>query len=70
MGSGIGAVLVLVAAWLAFAPPGALASSRRFDLSIAQEKLVNSTGGSTASSSHLVYPSKSKRLSWHPRFSF
>ncbi|XP_052148355.1 probable prolyl 4-hydroxylase 6 [Oryza glaberrima] len=67
MGSGIGAVLVLVAAWLAFAPPGALASSRRFDLSIAQEKLVNSTGGSTASSSHLVYPSKSKRLSWHPR---
>ncbi|EEC70029.1 hypothetical protein OsI_00603 [Oryza sativa Indica Group] len=38
-----------------------------FDLSIAQEKLVNSTGGSTASSSHLVYPSKSKRLSWHPR---
>ncbi|XP_066162998.1 probable prolyl 4-hydroxylase 6 isoform X2 [Oryza sativa Japonica Group] len=68
MGSGIGAVLVLVAAWLTFAPPGALASSRRFDLSIAQEKLVNSTGGSTASSSHLVFdPSKSKRLSWHPR---
>ncbi|XP_006643817.1 probable prolyl 4-hydroxylase 6 [Oryza brachyantha] len=68
MGSGIGAVLVLVAAFLALAPPCAMASSRRFDLSIAQEKIANTTSDSTASSSQLVLdPSKSKRLSWHPR---
>uniref|UniRef100_A0A0D9UXE1 procollagen-proline 4-dioxygenase n=1 Tax=Leersia perrieri TaxID=77586 RepID=A0A0D9UXE1_9ORYZ len=67
MGFGIEAVVVLVAAWLATAPPCALASSRRFNASIRQENLVNSTSGSTAATSGVFDPSKSKRLSWHPR---
>ncbi|KAF0920395.1 hypothetical protein E2562_034851 [Oryza meyeriana var. granulata] len=68
MGSGVRDVLVLVAAFITLAAPRALASSRRFDLGTAQENLVNSTSGSTASSSRFVFdPSKSKRLSWHPR---
>ncbi|KAF7028504.1 hypothetical protein CFC21_040416 [Triticum aestivum] len=68
MGSGSGAVLVLVTACLAIAPPCALASSRKFGLDITQPKLLNSTNGSFTPSSHVDFdPSKSKRLSWHPR---
>ncbi|XP_051222889.1 probable prolyl 4-hydroxylase 6 isoform X1 [Lolium perenne] len=68
MGSGVGPILVLVAACITLAPPCALASSRKFDLNIAQPKLLNFTDGSLAASSHVDYdPSKSKRLSWHPR---
>ncbi|VAH58453.1 unnamed protein product [Triticum turgidum subsp. durum] len=68
MGSGAGALLALVAACLALAPPCALASSRKFGLDIAQPKLLNSTNGSFTPSSHVDFdPSKSKRLSWHPR---
>lgn len=59
---------MLVAACLAIAPPCALASSRKFGLDIAQTKLLNSTNGSFTPSSHVDFdPSKSKRLSWHPR---
>uniref|UniRef100_A0A8R7TSY6 Uncharacterized protein n=1 Tax=Triticum urartu TaxID=4572 RepID=A0A8R7TSY6_TRIUA len=69
MGSGAGALLALVAACLALAPPCALASSRKFGLDIAQPKLLNATNGSFTPSSHVDFdPSKSKRLSWHPRF--
>ncbi|XP_047059328.1 probable prolyl 4-hydroxylase 6 isoform X2 [Lolium rigidum] len=68
MGSGVGLMLVLAAACIALAPPCALASSRKFDLNIAQPKLLNFTDVSLAASSHVDYdPSKSKRLSWHPR---
>ncbi|EMS49131.1 Prolyl 4-hydroxylase subunit alpha-1 [Triticum urartu] len=68
MGSGAGALLALVAACLALAPPCALASSRKFGLDIAQPKLLNATNGSFTPSSHVDFdPSKSKRLSWHPR---
>ncbi|XP_020154432.1 probable prolyl 4-hydroxylase 7 isoform X3 [Aegilops tauschii subsp. strangulata] len=68
MGSGSGVLLALVAACLALAPPCALASSRKFGLDIAQPKLLNSTNGSFTPSSHVDFdPSKSKRLSWHPR---
>ncbi|XP_062194222.1 probable prolyl 4-hydroxylase 6 [Phragmites australis] len=68
MGSGIGALLVLVAACLTLAPPCVLASSRKFDLSIARPNLVNFTGGPFSLSPRFAFDSsKSKRLSWHPR---
>ncbi|KAL6848093.1 hypothetical protein ACP4OV_022221 [Aristida adscensionis] len=60
MGSETGALLVLAAACLMLAPPCALASSRKIDLSTA--------AGSFSSSSQFSFdPSKSKRLSWRPR---
>lgn len=63
--------MLLVAACLSLAPPPTLASSRGFGLDIAQPKLLNSTDGSftpRSPSSHVDFdPSKSKRLSWHPR---
>uniref|UniRef100_A0A0A9DT77 Secreted protein n=1 Tax=Arundo donax TaxID=35708 RepID=A0A0A9DT77_ARUDO len=66
MGSEIGASLVLVATCLMLAPPCSLASSRKFDLSTAHPNTVNST---LSSSSRIAFDSsKSKRLSWHPRF--
>uniref|UniRef100_A0ACD5VBL4 Uncharacterized protein n=2 Tax=Avena sativa TaxID=4498 RepID=A0ACD5VBL4_AVESA len=68
MGSAVGAVLVLVAACITLALPCTLASSRKFDANIAQPKLQNSTDGYLTASSHVNFdPSKSKRLSWHPR---
>ncbi|TVU31878.1 hypothetical protein EJB05_23582, partial [Eragrostis curvula] len=68
MGSVVGAVLVLVAAFLAFTPPCTLASSRKFDLSVAKSNPVNTTDGSFSASLRFPFdPSKSKRLTWHPR---
>ncbi|TVU21586.1 hypothetical protein EJB05_31234, partial [Eragrostis curvula] len=68
MGSVIGGLQVLVAAFLALAPPCTLASSRKFDLSVAKSNPVNSTDGSFSTSLRFAFdPSKSKQLSWHPR---
>ncbi|KQK02947.1 probable prolyl 4-hydroxylase 7 [Brachypodium distachyon] len=68
MGSGGAVPVVLAAACLALALPCTLASSRKFDLNIAHPKLLNTTVGSFASSSHIDFdPSRSKRLAWHPR---
>ncbi|KAK3160496.1 hypothetical protein QOZ80_1BG0060210 [Eleusine coracana subsp. coracana] len=64
VGSGIGTFLVLVAACLSSAPPCTLASSRKFDSSVPQSKPVISKGNTFSTN---FDPSKSKRLSWHPR---
>ncbi|XBI62878.1 hypothetical protein VPH35_043410 [Triticum aestivum] len=65
MGSGSRAVLVLVAAGLAIAPPCALASSHKFGLDIVQPKLLSSRNDSFTPSSHVDFdPSKSKVFSY------
>ncbi|CAO2174799.1 unnamed protein product [Urochloa humidicola] len=68
MGAGVGALLVIVSACLASVPACTSASSRKFDLTIMQPNLVNSSGGSFPASLEFAFdPSKSKRLLWHPR---